>query len=205
MPNGAIHHESEIRNLINLIMMKNLVLLVILSLVTTFTINAQTETLFGRFGMTGITGSATYNFSYFEDDTDLFRGGNIGFEFGRSVTIGYGWDRIQDDVQLEGINNSFRLRYNGLMISYAPNSRRVVHPRFTILAGGGRASLTNGPSDKVFVLQPSGGIEFNVFRWFKFGVEGGYRVVSNSNLPDLDDQDLSSPFFQMRLTFGIHW
>jgi hypothetical protein len=70
--------------------------------------------------------------------------------------------------------------------------------------GRGTARLGD-VNDRVYVVQPSAGIEINVFRWFRLGLEGGYRFVSDSNIPELSNQQLSGAFGQASLRFGFSW
>ncbi len=171
------------------------------------TISAQKEeTLFGRgYGLSGIWGSATHNYSFFDDDFAYARGGSIGLEFGNDIFVGYTWQKFRDDAQPEDISQDFRLRYNGFLLGITPNAHRAIHPRISMLLGGGRATLGNGDSDRVFVFQPALGLELNVFQWFRLGLEGGYRLVGNESLFGVESTDLSSPFAQIDLRFGFSW
>lgn len=189
-------------------MMKNSILIPLLCLVFATSLTAQREeTLFGRngFDFTGIWGSATYNYSFFDEDYVYNRGGNIGLEFGNSLTVGYGWSRFKEEANPQDLRG-FRMRYNGLMIGLTPNSYKAIHPRLTMLLGGGKVFLEDSRNtDKVFVFQPSAGLEINVFQWFRLGLEGGYRIVANENIAGLTAQDLSAPFAQVDLRFGFSW
>lgn len=165
------------------------------------------ETLFGGggFRFSGIWGAFTNTYSFFEEDRGYHAGGNIGLEFGRSVYLGYAWNKLQDDIQLPLGNTSFRLRQNNFILSIMPNSYALVHPVITFQTGGGRVTLSDGQSDRVFIFQPSAGMEINIFTWFHLGIEGGYRFVTDNDLPNLDQQAFSSPFAQLSLRFGISW
>lgn len=189
-------------------MMKNSILIPLFCLAFVSTLMAQREeTLFGRngFDLTGAWGSATYNYSFFDDDYAYNRGGNLALEFGNSFLVGYGWSRFKDYASPEGLRD-FRLRYNGVLIGLVPRSHKAVHPRLTALLGGGKLFLEDSNvTDKVFVFQPSAGLEINVFQWFRLGLEGGYRIVANENVAGLEAQDISSPFAQIDLRFGFSW
>ncbi len=74
--------------------------------------------------------------------------------------------------------------------------------------GGGRIEFDDNNSfsrDRVFVLQPAVGLEVNVFRWFRIGAEGGYRLVSDVDGGGLQSSDVSKPFAQLQLRFGYSW
>jgi hypothetical protein len=186
--------------------MKKISFIVFTSLLVAGNLFAQREeTLFDRNGLSGIWGSVTFNYSYFDEDWALVRGGNIGLEFGNSVFVGYSWNRFKDYAVVEDANNDFRMNYKGVIIGVSPRPEKVVHPRISFFTGGGRVYPEFGSRDNVFVFQPSGGLEVNVFRWFRIGMEGGYRFVTNSDISGLKNRDLSSPFAQLDLRFGISW
>ena len=79
----------------------------------------------------------------------------------------------------------------------------MLHPIFYLQAGGGKLEVTGETDDSVFILQPNLGLELNVLRWFRFGIEAGYRFVNNINVPGLTEKDLSSPIIGLRLKFGF--
>lgn len=187
--------------------MKNAILITLLCLAFAGTLSAQRdETLFGKngFDLSGAWGSAIYNYSFFDKDYVYTRGGNIGLEFGNDFFLGYGWSDFREDANVQNLP-SFKLKYNGFILGIAPYSQKAIHPRITLLTGGGRVKLGDGESDRVLVFQPSAGLEINVFRWFRFGAEGGYRLIANENLAGLDASDISSPFVQLDLRFGFSW
>lgn len=187
--------------------MKNTFLIPLFCLAALGSIQAQRdETLFGRngFDLSGAWGSALYNYSFFEEDYVYTRGGSVGLEFGNNYFLGYGWSRFREDANVKGLPG-FDLKYNGFILGIAPNSHKAIHPRLSMLTGGGRVRLDDGASDRVFVFQPSLGLEINVFRWFRFGAEGGYRLIANENFSGLEASDISSPFVQLDLRFGYSW
>jgi hypothetical protein len=97
-------------------------------------------------------------------------------------------------------------RYHGPVIGIAPNSIKMIHPRFTFITGSGKVwNDENDLTDRMFVFQPSAGFEFNVFQWFRLGFEGGYRFVGSSDLLNLASGDLSAPFAQVEMRFGLSW
>ena len=181
--------------------------LVILFSVCYLTTNAQkAETLLnGRFGFTGIWIGPKYNFSYFEEDFRYARGGVFGFEFGNTVIIGWSGTRFRDRVRIEGVETAFKLDYSNFLLNITPRSRKAVHPLIGFQFGGGRLNFDNGESERIFVLQPSVGLEVNVFQWFRAGVEGGYRHVSGVDTQGLTTGDVSSAFAQINLKFGFSW
>ena len=74
-----------------------------------------------------------------------------------------------------------------------------------IMAGNGHVWFNENAKDRVFVIQPTAGVELNVFRWFHIGLEGGYRFVTDSSTPGITDNSLSGALGQLTLKFGYSW
>lgn len=166
------------------------------------------QTLFGQSGlrMTGVWGGPMSNIMTLNDDYTNFSGGFGGLEFNKNVFIGWGGMKSSTDIKLDAFpDQNLEMRYNGLMIGYAPRADRVLHPRFSILAGGGQVEVPGVDRDKIFVIQPSAGIEVNIFRWARIGLDAGYRVVTDTDIKDLKDSDLSGFYGELKFSFGISW
>ncbi len=188
--------------------MKNAILITLAVMISATSLSAQREeTLFNRNStwFSGIWGSAMYDYNYFDDDWGMVKGGSFGLEFGKTVFLGYGSYRLKDDIRLGESNDQFDLKYRGFLLGITPNSHKVVHPKLSVFTGNGTVRLDETDSDRVFVIQPSVGMEVNVFQWFRVGVEGGYRFVSNSDFDNYTNDDFSAPFAQLELKFGISW
>ncbi len=186
--------------------MKKLIIFPLMLLATGLLAQRQ-EAIFGHngFGLSGIWGSVTKNYTFYEGERVFHNGGNIGFEFGRTVFLGYAWNKTKQDIPVEGSVESYRLKQRNAVISIYPASYQALHPTLTFQGGPGRVELDDGTSDRVFVLQPSAGVELNVFSFFRLGIEGGYRFVTNPEIPLIGRKELSAPFAQVNLRFGISW
>ena len=161
------------------------------------------ETLFGnnRLDMTGFWYSNTNNFSFFEEDSEYFSGGNIGFEFNKSLIAGWAWQRLSGVGRLEDTGQPFDMNHNGLFIGYAPKSHKLIHPYISVFGGSGRLEFNNA-RERIFAVQPAVGLELNILRWFRIGGEAGYRLVSDVDMTGIYASDLSAPFAQLQFRFG---
>ena len=184
--------------------MKKLFTLLSLLVVTTVLSAQREETLFNRNGGIRFTGVwvGTYNaFTDFGEDYNFNNGGSVMFEFNKNLLIG--WAGYESDITANG--QEIDLEGSDFFLGYTFNSRKVVHPLVYLQTGSGRLRLQDRGRDNIFVVQPTIGAEVNIARWFRLGVDAGYRFVSDSELPGISNADLSSPTFGLRLKFGWSW
>lgn len=184
--------------------MKFTTTLLFLVCITLTSYGQREETVFGRGGvdLTGVWGGMTNGMVKFQDEFSLNNGGFFVFELNDNFLIGwsgYGNGETLDDgrdVEIEG---------NDLMLGYTFNSHRSVHPAMYLKGGRGKLDVTNEGKENVTVIEPSVGLEVNVFRFMRIGLEGGYRFVTGVDQFGLSDQDLSSPVVGLRFKFGWSW
>lgn len=177
-------------------------LLLIFTIATSF--SQREETVFGRNGvqLTGAWGGMTNGMIRFQDEFSLNNGGYFMFELNDNFLIGwsgYGNGEVLadgKDVDIEG---------NDLILGYTFNSYKAVHPAMYIKGGRGKLDVASEGKENISVIEPSLGIEVNVFRWMRVGLEGGYRFVSGVDRFGLSDSDLSSPVVGLRFKFGWSW
>lgn len=189
----------------------NLLLLLSLSLATLATAQKQ-ETIANSVKIKGGFGSPYFLFS----QADGRAGGGIGgggafilndFFVGAYVqSESFGQRRYSGRDYILGLNSG------GFWLGYVPNSYKVVHLYSSLKIGWGSALLRrddNDPYDNddirdaVFVLAPEIGAEFNVLRWFRIGLTGGYRAVGLLNtLPGYSYNDFNSPTLALTFRFG---
>jgi hypothetical protein len=167
---------------------------------------AQRErTIFNSLNLSGIWGGSKHSIAQFGDSESYVQGGHIGLEFGKSLFVGYTHQDLQSDPNWDLVQDqNFDLKYRGAQVGYAFAAHRAIHPIVNVELANGRARLGN-ETDRIFVAQPSAGLEINIFRWLHLGLEGGYRFVSDSSLPGLSDSQLSGGFGQATLRFGWSW
>jgi hypothetical protein len=189
--------------------MKKIAFLAVTLFASVFTLSAQKEqTLFGSSGLrlSGGWGASTTSLTFFKDDFAITTGGFGGLEFGKTVFLGWGGFRTTNDFRIDKLTTDrVSMNYNGLMVGYAPKAHKAIHPQFMILGGGGRMSVRGEGTDEIFVIQPSAGVELNVLRWFRIGLEGGYRFVGDTDFNGIVDSDVSAPFGQLTFKFGYSW
>lgn len=170
------------------------------------TVSAQREnTVFNSFRLSGIWGGSKHQIANFGDTRSYVQGGFFGLEFGKSLFLGFNNQRLENDVQWDQLNNqNFKMYWRGGTAGYSFASHRAIHPTVNVSFGGGKVRLDNAV-DRIFVTQPSAGLEINVFRWLHLNLEGGYRFVTDTAIEGLTDNQLSGAFGQATLKFGWSW
>lgn len=189
--------------------MKKFAFTAVLIVATILSVFAQKEqTILGSSGLrfSGAWGTSTTNLTFYGDESSVTTGGYGGLEFGKALLVGWGGFSNSSDFKIvESATDNIRLNYNGLVLGYAPKAHNAIHLQFMLMTGGGNVRVSDEGSDGVFVVQPSAGVELNVLRWFRIGIDGGYRFVSGSDFTGFKDSDLSAPFGQLTFKFGYSW
>lgn len=177
-----------------------------------FTVSAfaqREETVLGNrnLGFSGIWGGPKAQLSRFGNTNQYVRGWQFGLEFGKALTIGFGGYNLHDDILWNNVSDQrFDMDWKVFSLGYGIQNFRAVHPMINVDAGRGKVRLPDDNlEDRVFVIQPSAGIEINIFRWLHLGLEGGYRFVADSDLAGFSDRELSGAFGQASLKFGFSW
>lgn len=181
--------------------------LITLCMATT-TFGQKEETILGSRGLrlSGAWGGTKSQITTFGETNSFLNGGYGGLEFGNALFVGYGGYTLTNDVKWDNVvDQDFNFEWNGPILGYGLNNWKRVHPTFTLQAGQGKIWFREDAKDKVFVMQPSAGVELNVFRWFHIGLDGGYRFVTDSSISGLTDSQLSGVFGQLSLKFGYSW
>ncbi len=174
----------------------------------TLTFAQREETILGTrgFGLTGAWGGSQHQITQFGNQNAYINGGFFALEFGKALSIGLSNYDLNGDILWDGKpDQKFDLRWRTLSLDYAIRAHKPIHPVVGLEGGWGRAELGEERTDRLFILQPTAGLEINVFRWFHLGLEGGYRFATNSSIAGLNDTDLSGAYGQIALRFGWSW
>jgi len=174
----------------------------------TFSAFAQREeTVLGSrsLGFSGVWGGTKHQMTRYGNTNNYVNGWHLGLEFGKALTIGIGKYNLYDDILWDNQSGQqFDMNWRVVSLGYGFQKFRAVHPILGVDAGRGTVRFANENDDRVFVVQPSAGVEINLLRWFHLALEGGYRFVTDSNI-SLSDRQLSGAFGQATLKFGFSW
>lgn len=177
----------------------------VFAIITTLQLSAQKEeTVFNTYGginLTGVWVSSFNSLADFQDEYNISNGGTIAFEFNKDFLIG--WTGYASDLTSSG--RVIDLSGNDLFLGYTPKSHKVIHPLVYLQGGSGKLKVLGLGSDRLLVIQPSIGAEVNIARWFRIGLDAGYRFYSGVNLNGISSSDLAGPTLGLRLKFGWSW
>jgi hypothetical protein len=178
------------------------------------------DTLFGGGPIHhGGYGGPLVRFSQIAHETALFVGGRGGWLIDHRLLIGGAGmgQTLSIDAPSEAIarnpdGRNLELAYGGLMFGYhlAPEAR--LHGFVSVLIGGGGMTLTNRDgdvtdeeeeaADALFVLEPELALEANVVSFMRIQLSVAYRQVWDTEMPGLENQDLSGIAGGLALVFG---
>jgi hypothetical protein len=190
--------------------MRTYVLLALFLFCATSLVQAQREeTVLGNRGL-GLSGywiNWHHQLANYNDENAYKTNWMIGLEFGKSLYLGYGVYKMNDNVPFGdgGSPDRFDMHFNAFRVGYAYQAHRAVHPVLNVDLGTAKGNINNEDFDKYFIVQPALGIELNVFRWIRLSLEGGYRFASDVDLMGVSDRDLSGAFGQATIRFGYSW
>lgn len=173
---------------------------------------AQEQTLFSGASRVGGFGGPIFEFGSIQKQSGTSTGGGGGVIVNDFFFGGFGMGADYADLSLPDGRYQMDMGYGGLWLGYVPLGDRVIHPYATFRIGWGSVSLNrrgNFPdlfesTDQIFVLAPEGGLEINVFRWFRIAGTVGYRWVDgvNEELAGLTENDFRSINGGLTLRFG---
>lgn len=165
------------------------------------------ETIFGSsfLRITGLWGGTTYSAQSVAGYQNYYRSGLWAVEFNKSTLIGWAHYDITNLDNAVDFTNRYHLKTNGLYLESALGmGHKAIHPTFGVVGSVGELSALN-VTDRVWTVQPMGGIEFNVFRWMRAGLRGGYRFTLDSDIPTKTDANFSGGFGEVTFRFGWSW
>lgn len=182
------------------------------------TFEAQTMFGEGHFDSGGY-GGPLVRFSSFDGQGALFAGGRGGWLINHRLLIGGAGmgQTLNLDAPSESSNRYPRARnvefgYGGFLVGYhiAPESR--VHGFASVLLAGGGLVLSDRDSesdadvghdgDGVFVMEPELALEANLLRFVRLQLSLSYRMVSDVELPGIDNGDASGVGGGVSFLFG---
>ena len=168
---------------------------------------AQERTLVGHHMESGGFGAPVLKLSQVRGQFAVFVGGRGGWIINHKFVIGGGAYGLASDVPMptSPLRRGLEFGYGGFELEYIIASDNVIHATLMSLVGGGGIRIDNygwWEHDGVFVLEPAGSIELNVTTFFRLGIGGGYRWVTDVNSAFLTNADMTEWFGSFAFKFG---
>ena len=205
--------------------MKTLSKVIVLSLILSFQLFAQEETLVGNGEVThGGFGGPVIKYTQVKGEPSVLVGGRGGWIINHTFIIGGGGYGLANDIKANnpliiapGITKPYlNFGYGGLELEYIIESDKLLHFSVYSLIGAGSVSYRaelfdhNGsdcdsggsPNDAFFVFEPAANVELNIVSFLRINAGVSYRFVSGVNFDNLENSDLAGLSANLTLKFG---
>ena len=158
------------------------------------------------------------------EDASLFLGAKIAFTMNEKFSIGLaGYGLVNNSnfdinpvyapttTQLSRIS----MGYGGLAMEYALFTNKKIHFTIPVVVGAAGIYLYEDNGDyfnsqdneiensAALVVEPGVNVELNMFKFFRVDLGASYRLISQTDLLYLTDQDLSDLSFNVTFKFGF--
>ena len=155
------------------------------------------------------------------EDVSLFIGGNLGMTFNDKFTFGlagYGLTNNSNfDINRTGTleSASIGMGYGGLLLEYTFFTNKKIHFSIPVVVGVAGIYIYEDDDDyfnsewdeiensAAFVVEPGINIELNMFKFFRIDLGASYRLISQTDLVYLQDEDLSDITINATFKFGF--
>ncbi|NOQ27666.1 MAG: outer membrane beta-barrel protein [Bacteroidales bacterium] len=156
------------------------------------------------------------------EDVSLFVGGRLGMILNDHFTLGiagYGLANNSNFKDLDplSLNPDLRINmgYGGLLMEYTFFSNKKIHFSIPVVVGAAGIYIYEDDNNyfynnyddiensAAFVVEPGVNIEFNLFKFLKLDLGASYRIVTQTSLVYLEDEDLSDLSINATFKFGF--
>lgn len=192
--------------------MRQLGILLLISLVACTATYAQEETLVGSGFESGGFGAPVVKITPIRGNAGVFAGVRGGWIINHTFVLGGGGYGLVTDITAAtpgpGGEPYLNVSYGGLELEYIRHWDRLAHFSFGTLVGGGVVGtrLANGSNSgdtrSFFVMEPWVDGNLNVTDFFRVSAGISYRWVAGGHSPAASDGDLSGIALNLLLRFG---
>jgi hypothetical protein len=159
------------------------------------------------------------------EDISLFVGGRFGMILNDRFTLGIaGYSlvnnsnfRTTEQVSTYPVNTPARINmgYGGLLMEYTFFSNKKIHFSIPVVVGAAGIYIYEDNEDyffnnyneientAAFVVEPGLNLEFNFFKFLKIDLGASYRLVTQTSLVNLTDDDLTDLSVNATFKFGF--
>ncbi|MCB2195753.1 MAG: porin family protein [Bacteroidetes bacterium] len=155
------------------------------------------------------------------EDASMLVGGRIGMTFNDKFNLGMGGYGLVNNSNFEAIDYPgidqarISMGYGGLTMEYVFFTNEKIHFTIPVLIGAGGVYIYEDVDDyfnndwnelensAAFIVEPGIYIEFNLFKFFRIDLGASYRLVRETDLVNLSDDDLSDFTINAGFKFGF--
>jgi hypothetical protein len=163
------------------------------------------QTLIGGSVAHGGFGGPFVGYTRVNGEDSVVVGGRGGWLINHRLVIGGGGMGIANQLAVPAgstpsdADHQLTFGYGGFWTEYIIAPSRLVHASLGIMVAGGGLALhrfRGGPmedmrTDAVFVLDPTASVELNLASFVRLAMFVNYRIVTDVDLPGLDESDVS--------------
>lgn len=182
--------------------------------------NSEMNTIFSKENLK-ITGgfiAPELKYSNVYEDASLLLGGKIGMTFNDKFTLGlagYGLTNNSNFDMDNGTSARIGMGYGGLLLEYTFFTNKKIHFSIPVVVGAAGIYIYDDDGNHfnnewneiensaAFVVEPGVNIELNLFKFFRVDLGASYRLISQTDLVYLQDEDLSDLTFNATFKFGF--
>jgi len=141
----------------------------------------------------------------------LFADAELGIRLNHSYEIGAYYSSSLNGLYPYGFERTEYLNFfdhGGIWLGYIFQPEKQVHPFLRIKSGQGNFAIGEDMGENYinlacFVIQPSGGFEFNINQYLKVSLEIYYRYASSTDIYLYKDDNPGGTGLNLRITAGI--
>ncbi len=182
--------------------------------------STEIKTILGKNSKARGFGTLEFKTTEIKDDIVLMPGVTGGIILDNHFVVGMGFYGIANEVDFIGVEPQTKQflygGYGGLVLGALIAPKEIIHIYVPVLLGAGGAYITendyrndNGryvnefdESSAFAVIEPGIEVELNLTKFFKIGLGASYRYVTESNLANMTNNDLSGYSGSFSLKFG---
>ena len=145
-------------------------------------------------------------------DFAMLMGGRGGLIINHKWVIGAGGWSVINNLKLNKNNQNLtqlNMKYGGVFLAYIFTPEHPIHFGLDLLLGGGKASIKEIDStreislDRFFAIEPGASVILTVSQYVRVSLGANYRFISQANLENIGNSDLSGPALHGTIKFGL--
>lgn len=157
-------------------------------------------------------GSPELRMTTVNGDFAILMGGRGGLIINHKWVIGGGGWSVKNNLKLNQNSQNptqLNMKYGGVFLAYIFSPDDPIHFGIDLLLGGGNVSIKEIDSnreislDRFFITEPGASVILTVSHYVRISLGANYRFISQANLENIGNSDLSGPALYGTIKFGL--